>query len=88
MFYVYILKSQNVNKFYVGQTDNLDRRLEEHNLGYSSHTKKYVPWGIVYKEEYQTRKDAVEREKYFKSSAGRRWLKKNAQVAKLVDALP
>ncbi|KAF0152009.1 MAG: putative endonuclease [Ignavibacteria bacterium] len=74
-YYVYILQSMNNDKTYVGQTENLERRLKEHNSGKTSYTAKYVPWKIVYFEKYSTREESLKREKYLKSSAGRRFIK-------------
>ncbi len=74
-FYTYILFSPKFNKHYYGHTSNLNRRLIEHNLGLSKFTKKYTPWKVVYFEEFQTRSEAMKREKYFKSLAGYHWLK-------------
>ena len=76
MAYVYILKSLSKDKFYVGSTDNLDRRPEEHNSGLSYYTKRFIPWRIVYQEKYDNIGDAIKREKYLKSAAGRRFIKK------------
>ncbi len=74
-YWVYILKSLNYDKTYVGFTNNLERRLNEHNSGKTIFTNKYKPWKIVYKEEALDRITARKREKYFKSSAARRKLK-------------
>ena len=77
MYYtLYILKSQRFNKFYTGQTDNLERRIKEHNSGKVKYTTLYMPWMLIYKEVFKNREDTVKREKYLKSAAGRRWLKK------------
>ena len=76
LFYVYVLKSINYNKSYVGFTNDPIRRLLEHNKGKSIYTSIYKPWEMVYKEEYSTGKEARKREKYLKSSAGRKFLKK------------
>jgi len=76
MYIVYILKSHNFPKSYVGMTDNLERRLNQHNQGYHFYTKRYLPWSVIYKEEYNTRIESRVREKYFKSASGRRFLKK------------
>lgn len=75
LFFTYILKSLGYNKFYIGQTDNLSRRLKEHNSGNSIYTKRYKSWKVVYYEVFKTKEEAVERERYLKSAAGRRWLK-------------
>lgn len=76
MFTVYILKSAVVVKSYVGVTDNIERRLKEHNSGKSYYTKKYTPWNVVYTEKFELFSEARKREKYFKSASGRRQLKK------------
>lgn len=71
-------------------TNDLLKRLTEHNSGYSTYTKSYKPWSIIYKESFLIRQKASDKEKYYKSASGRRWLKNNvfnkAGVAKLVDA--
>jgi putative endonuclease len=75
IFYTYILKSKIDGSFYKGQTDYLENRLKQHNSGKSEYTSKKAPWVIVYHEEFQTRDKAIKREKYFKSAAGRKFLK-------------
>jgi putative endonuclease len=77
MYIVYILKSENFFKSYVGITDNIERRLKQHNAGNHFYTKRYVPWVVIYKEECKDRIEARKREKYFKSFAGRKFLRKN-----------
>jgi putative endonuclease len=76
MYYTYILLSKKINKTYVGATNNLERRLKEHNSGESKFTKQYQPWTLFYSEEYQKWVDARKREKYLKSCAGRKFIKK------------
>ena len=56
-------------------TNNLDRRLAEHNAGRHVYTKRYMPWEVLYYELFKTRVDARAREKYLKSAAGRRFLR-------------
>lgn len=75
MFSLYILKSVNYQKTYVGFTDNIDRRIYEHNSGQGTFTKRYKPWKLVYSEKYDTFELARTREKFFKSTAGRRLMK-------------
>ena len=75
--YVYILKSEKVNKTYVGSTSDLNRRILEHNSGMSTFTKRHIPWKLVYSEECEDINLARKREHYFKSASGRRFLKKN-----------
>lgn len=76
MFYVYVLQSLKYAKTYVGHTDDIYRRLEEHNRGHSAYTKRYKPWRIIYTEEFLTEKEAIDRERYYKSHAGRVKLQK------------
>jgi putative endonuclease len=76
-FYVYVLYSRHFNKFYKGQTQDLQNRLKEHNTGEVKSTKPFKPWNIIYFEEFIQREEAVNRERYFKTDAGRRFLKSN-----------
>lgn len=77
MYTVYVLKSKKFPKTYVGCTNNIERRLQEHNGRKHTYTKRYVPWEVVYTEEELDRQHARQREIYLKSGAGRRWLRKN-----------
>ena len=74
--HVYVLKSNRHDKSYVGSTNDLERRLSEHNNGKSAYTSKYKPWSIIYTEEFSVLKEARERERYLKGRSGRRFLKK------------
>jgi len=76
LIFVYVLKSLIAPKSYVGMTDDLSRRLKEHNSGKHSYTKRHAPWEIIYKEEFNNYSDARKREKYLKSASGRKFLKK------------
>jgi len=73
---VYVLRSKVAKKSYVGVTSDLERRLKEHNDGKSFYTRRYMPWEIIYTEEFQEEQEAVKREKYFKAGSGRRFMKK------------
>jgi len=77
MYFVYILRSKKDNKHYTGITNNLERRLKEHNHGKNStlSTKNRGPFELIYYEIVKNRMVAREREKYFKSGVGRRYLK-------------
>src|SRR3989338_4511110 len=66
MYYVYILKSSSANEIYIGSTNNLDRRLTEHNNGAEISTRRYVPWSLYYYEANPTEKLARLREKRLK----------------------
>lgn len=76
MFYVYILEAVNYKeRYYVGYSEDLKKRLEEHNNGKNFSTKLYFPWKIIYYEARLNEKDAKRREKYLKTTQGRRMLK-------------
>ena len=66
MFFVYLLKSEKDGKLYIGYTNNLKRRLEEHTHGLSKATKPRGNLTLVYYESYKSRRDAVFREKQLK----------------------
>ena len=73
--YVYVLRSLKNNNLYVGLSDDLIKRLREHNRGLNFSTKPYRPWRIIHYEAYLNRLDAERREKYLKTSQGARLLK-------------
>lgn len=75
MWYVYILKSRYFPKSYVGCTNNIERRLKEHNDGKSIFTKRYQPWNLIKTEIFNDCKTAKKREKFYKSGIGRKKLK-------------
>ena len=71
MYYVYILRSLKNNKLYIGQTNNLGRRIEDHNTGCGSkYTRQNGPWILVYSESHPDRISAVRREHFLKSTRG------------------
>jgi putative endonuclease len=77
MFTVYILYSTSHNKTYVGQTKDLQNRLLEHNeTALKGFTVSYRPWILVHHEVYETRGEAMKREKYLKNGMGREIVKK------------
>ena len=65
--FIYILFSPKTNRYYIGSTGDLEKRLKLHNAGLTKSTKYGIPWKIIYSEEYSNRKDAVKREKEIKS---------------------
>ena len=75
MYYVYAISSLARNYIYVGLTDNLERRINQHNSGRSKTTKPYAPFVLIYHEEHETRPEARIREKYLKSGIGKEFLK-------------
>ena len=75
MFYVYVLHSLEDHGLYIGFSTNLNKRIAEHEHGASFATKYRGPWKLIYYEAYLERSDALGREKYLKSGAGRRFLR-------------
>jgi len=76
MYTVYVLRSKKDNKLYIGKTEDLQKRLEEHNTGNCKSTKSRIPFDLIYKEEYISRGEAMKREKELKSGKGRDFLRK------------
>jgi putative endonuclease len=76
MFYVYILQSDMNGNLYIGETTDLKKRIEEHNAGQNSSTKRYLPWSVIFYEAHNNHGDAKRREKYLKTTQGRRAIKK------------
>lgn len=79
-YYVYILISKNKTGWsYVGQTDNIKRRIKEHSQGKIKSTKGFRPLKLVYIEKFKSREESLNREKYLKSGIGREEKKKILQ---------
>lgn len=70
-YYVYVLLSLKDNKFYIGSTNNLKRRLKEHLAGKNISTSKRLPLKLIYFEGHLSKSDAERREKYFKTTKGK-----------------
>jgi putative endonuclease len=76
MFTVYVLFSESFNKTYVGFTTDLADRLKSHNeLATKGWTIHFRPWKIILTEHFEHKKDALNREKWLKSGAGRDFIK-------------
>ena len=78
MYTVYVLYSVSNDKLYIGYTSNLKNRLLSHNhLSKKGWTVKYRPWKLIYTEEFDSKKLAMQREKALKGGQGRAWVRKN-----------
>jgi putative endonuclease len=73
-FYVYVLRSIKDRELYIGYTNNLKRRLKEHERGYNFSTKFRLPFMLIYFEGCLSELDAKRRENYLKTTQGRRFL--------------
>lgn len=81
-WFVYILQSLKDNRYYIDSTNNLKRRLVEHNRGKTKSLKNRRPLRLIYKEKFDSRKEVYSREKYLKS------LKGGNQFKKIIGILP
>lgn len=76
MFFVYVLYSFKDKKFYIGYTEDLEKRVSKHLLGEVDTTKSRLPLQLIYYEAYVNKKDAKEREKFLKGGSGHKYLNK------------
>jgi putative endonuclease len=73
-FFVYILFSPSLDKFYIGHTNNLDRRFYEHNLGHEKFTRSGVPWEMVYFQKFDSKSDACREELRIKKRKSKKYI--------------
>ena len=77
MYTVYVLYSKDFDKIYIGCTSNILARFKSHNeLGTKGWTIKFRPWLICHTEKYDSKREALEREKQLKGAKGRQWIRK------------
>jgi putative endonuclease len=73
--FTYVLYSVEFDRFYTGMTKDVVKRLEQHNSKQNKSTKAFIPWKLIHVEQFATRIEAREREKYLKSGIGREFIK-------------
>jgi putative endonuclease len=73
-YYVYILYSQFINRYYIGYSHHPEERLNEHNLGATNSTRRGRPWKIVYMEECENKSTAIRRELEIKKMKSRKYI--------------
>ena len=73
-FYVYILYSAKLDKYYIGYTSDLDKRIIDHNTGISDYTAKASDWELKYSEQFPSRETAMKREKEIKAKKSRKYI--------------
>lgn len=71
MFFTYIIQSKKDGSFYVGYSENPEKRLEKHNNAKTGYTSRKQPWQLVYTEEFKTKTEAILREKFIKNQKSR-----------------
>ena len=85
-YYGYVICSTKFNYLYKGHCEDLASRLKQHNSGMTKSIRKYIPFELAYFEEFPTRNEAIARERYFKSAAGRKYLR--VKLAPYFNARP
>jgi len=76
MYFVYAITSLNRNYIYIGLTNDHQRRINQHQMGKEKTTAPYRPFAVIFTEQYETRIEARQREKYLKSGIGKEWIKR------------
>ena len=76
MYLVYILKSKQTGRYYIGFTSDIHKRLIAHNNGSNRSTKNGIPWEVIYSEQFVNRSDAWQREQQIKHYKGGEAFKK------------
>lgn len=74
-YYVYVLQSLKVDWIYIGSTSDLKQRFKSHNNKENLSTKGYVPFKLIFYEAYLSKKDALRREEYSKTTKGKTTLR-------------
>jgi putative endonuclease len=74
MYITYILYSNKIDRYYTGHTENLERRMEEHNRGKTPFMSRGIPWKVMYQKEFGTRKEAMKHEEFIKKRGAKRFL--------------
>ena len=75
MFHAYVLRSEKDGKFYIGQAEDLVKRLEQHNSGQVRSTKHRAPFILLHNKSFATRSEARWQERKWKEASGRKKLK-------------
>ncbi|UKL14275.1 DUF1156 domain-containing protein [Dissulfurimicrobium hydrothermale] len=83
-FWVYVIRCED-DSFYIGQTDNIVRRYEDHLSGKAEWTATHKPVELIHWEEFKTRDEAVAREQGLKTGFGRKWLKREWDAGRLAS---
>ena len=72
--FVYILYSRSIQKYYTGQTQNLNDRLYRHNNGFVKSTRTGKPWNLIWSSTVVSRSEALRLEKQIKKRGAKRYL--------------
>ena len=77
MFFFYVLRGKKTGRNYKGHCENLHVRIKQHNAGKTRSSKTGIPWVLIYYEMFDSREEAVAREKYYKTLKGGKELKQD-----------
>jgi len=80
--FLYVLQSESSGKFYIGSTDDLQRRLSEHRRGHTPSTRGRGPWKLAHQEDFATLIEARHRELEIK-----RWKSSKMIQALILDSV-
>jgi putative endonuclease len=81
-FHTYVLKSQSTGRFYIGHTENLTKRIFEHNNNRTASIKNRGPWELFHFEEFATRSEAMRRERQLKRMKSRAYIESLARASR------
>lgn len=76
MYFVYILYSEKLNKYYIGSSGDPEKRLYYHNLGKKGWTKTGVSWKLMFKKGFNDKEEAMSKERYIKRQKDRKYIEK------------
>jgi putative endonuclease len=79
-YFCYVLRSTDFSRNYIGFTSNIENRLEQHNSGKTKSTRPYKPWKLLFYEVFDTKEEAIQREKWLKSGIGREYIKSKLEL--------
>ena len=75
MYWIYILYSDKIDKYYIGYTSNIHNRLEFHNSEYNKiWSKRGKPWKLVFSHQFDTKKEALSAEKFIKKQKSKKFI--------------
>ncbi len=75
-WFVYIIYSATIDKYYVGYTKDISLRLERHNQGWGNFSHRGIPWELVYSESFSTKSEAIKRENQIKRMKSRKYIER------------
>ena len=88
MYWVYILRSDTVNRYYIGQTEDIERRIFHHRSGREKYTKIASDWQLVFSKEYKTRHEARNVERFIKKQKSKVFIEKIIDGNINLDTVP